>query len=80
MKYAKVAISIDEALLKRVDRLVKAKTFESRSQAFQRAVEEKLSRLDKTRLARECAKLDPKLEKSLADETLKSALKEWPEY
>ena len=26
MKYAKVAISIDEALLKRVDRLVRSKT------------------------------------------------------
>jgi Arc/MetJ-type ribon-helix-helix transcriptional regulator len=80
MKYAKVAISIDEALLKRVDRLVRSKTFQSRSQAFQHAVEEKLNRLDKSRLARECAKLSRREEKVLADLGLSEDAKEWPDY
>lgn len=80
MKYAKVAISIDESTLKQVDRLVRSKTFESRSQAFQHAVKEKLSRLDKTRLARECAKLNKKEEKTFADLGLSEDLKSWPDY
>ena len=80
MKYAKVAISIDEALLRRVDRLVRSKTFETRSQAFQHAVEEKLNRLDKSRLARECSKLNRTEEKKLADLGLSKDAKEWPDY
>ena len=77
---AKVAISLDENTLDRLDRLVKNHVFPNRSQAIQEAVEEKLSRLDRSRLARECAKLDPAFEKSLAEEGLSEELAEWPEY
>ncbi len=80
MARAKVAISLDENTLDRLDRLVKKQLFPNRSQAIQEAVEEKLSRLDRSRLARECAKLDPAIEKSLADEGLSEELAEWPEY
>jgi len=80
MARAKVAISLDENTLDRLDRLVKKQVFPNRSQAIQEAVEEKLSRLDRSRLARECAKLDPAFEKSLADEGLSEELAEWPEY
>ena len=80
MARAKVAISLDESTLGRLDRLVKNQVFPNRSQAIQEAVEEKLSRLDRSRLARECAKLDPASEKSLAEETLSEDLAEWPEY
>ena len=80
MKYAKVAISIDEALLQRVDRLVKSRKFASRSEAFQAAVREKIARLDKTRLASECAKLSKKEEQAIADEGLKRDLESWPAY
>ena len=80
MKSSKVAISIDESLLKKVDRLVRAQAFESRSQVFQQAVQEKLSRIDKSRLAEECAKLNKRTEKALADEGLSQDLKEWPDY
>ena len=59
MSSAKVAISIDEQLLQRVDKLVKEAVFHSRSEAIQQAVAEKLTRIDRDRLARECAKLDP---------------------
>jgi hypothetical protein len=46
----------------------------------QEAVREKLDRLDRSRLARECAKLDPSEEKQLAEEGLTEDLKTWPEY
>jgi len=54
--------------------------FPNRSQAIQEAVEEKLSRLEHGRLARECAKLDPAFEKALAEEGLSEELAEWPVY
>jgi metal-responsive CopG/Arc/MetJ family transcriptional regulator len=80
MARAKVAISLDENTLDRLDRLVKKQAFPNRSQAIQEAVEEKLARLDRSRLARECAKLTPAFEKSLAEEGLSNELAEWPEY
>lgn len=80
MSAAKVTISIDQALLKKVDSLVKARVFDSRSQAIQSAVQDKVARIDKSRLARECSKLDKSFEQSLADEGLETEIEEWPEY
>lgn len=80
MSVAKVTISIESNLLKKVDRLVKERVFSNRSQAVQAAVEEKVSRLDSNRLARECAKLDKAEEQSLADLGLASEAEEWLEY
>ena len=74
----KVAITIDRQLLRRLDRLVAEKRFPNRSRAIQEAVEEKLTRLDRTRLAREAGKLDRRFEQKLADEGL-SGEAEWPE-
>jgi metal-responsive CopG/Arc/MetJ family transcriptional regulator len=70
MAKAKIAITLDEAYLGRVDELVRQSLFASRSQTMQEAVQEKLARLDRRRLARECAKLDPAFEKALAEEGL----------
>ena len=80
MTRAKVAVSLDEGLLNRLDRLVSKAVFPNRSQAIQVAVEEKLERLERSRLARECAKLDPDYEKSIAEEGLSEDLSGWPEY
>jgi Arc/MetJ-type ribon-helix-helix transcriptional regulator len=80
MSTTKVAITIDERLLRRVDALVRQEAFASRSGAIQQAVEDKLTRLDHSRLAREWAKLDPKAEQAQADEGLGRDLTEWPEY
>ena len=80
MAKSKVAISLDVRILEKLDRLVEAAVFPSRSQAIQVAVEEKLARLERSRLARECAKLDPTFEKTLAEEGLSEELAEWPEY
>ena len=77
---AKVAISLDESTLERLDKLVERAVFSNRSQAIQEAVEEKLARLERSRLARECAKLDPAFEKALAEEGMSEDVEEWPEY
>jgi metal-responsive CopG/Arc/MetJ family transcriptional regulator len=80
MPRSKVAISMDESTLHRLDVLVRQRVFPSRSQAIQSAVEEKLERMDRGRLARECAKLDPEFEKALAEEGMSEDLRQWPEY
>jgi metal-responsive CopG/Arc/MetJ family transcriptional regulator len=80
MAKSKVAISLDESTLDRLDKLVEKAVFTSRSQAIQEAVEEKLARLNRSRLAKECAKLDPAFEKALAEEGLSKDAAEWPEY
>jgi Arc/MetJ-type ribon-helix-helix transcriptional regulator len=80
MATAKIAISLDEGTVKRLDRLVKSRIFPSRSKVIQDAVEEKLNKMGKGRLARECAKLDPEFEKALAEEGLSAEADQWPEY
>jgi metal-responsive CopG/Arc/MetJ family transcriptional regulator len=80
MGRSKVAISLDEQVLNRLDHLVRKAVFQNRSQAIQIAVKEKLERLERSRLAQECAKLDPDFEKSLAEEGLSEELSGWPEY
>lgn len=80
MRKTKVAITIDENLVERIDRLVTQRRFSSRSSAFQRAVEAQLERLDRNRLARECGKLDQKQERIVAEEGASRDLEGWPEY
>ena len=80
MPRSKIAISLDALLLERLDRFVKEEVFPNRSQAIQAAVEEKLARLKKGSLARECAKLDPRFEKALAEDGLSEDLPDSPEY
>lgn len=77
---AKIAISLEKATVARLDRLVEEEFFPNRSQAIEEAVSEKLERLERSRLARECAKLDPDFEKGLAEEGSSEDLAEWPEY
>ncbi len=80
MSQTKVAITIGEEVLARVDALVKQRVFANRSRAIQEAVQEKLERMDRSRLAEECAKLDPAFEKAMADEGLSEELVAWPKY
>ena len=79
MSTTKVAITIDEKTLVRLDRMVKARKFPSRSRAVQDAVEEKLNRMEKNRLAAECDKLDVEFERDMAEEGMVE-IAEWPEY
>lgn len=80
MPRAKIAITIDEVLLERLDKLVGKNQLPNRSKAIEAALFEKLARLDRTRLARECDKLDRSEEASLADEGLELDASLWPEY
>ena len=80
MSKTKVALTLDSALLQRVDELVDRRRFRNRSQAIEAALADKLQRLARTRLARESGKLNPRDEKRLADEGLAEDLASWPEY
>lgn len=68
MAGSRVAITLDVKTLARLDRLVKSHVFPNRSKAIQEAVQEKLVRLVRGRLARECAKVDPEEEIAMAEE------------
>ena len=80
MGKAKIAITLDEEYIDQLDIFVRKHVFQNRSQAIQEAVKEKLARIKRTRLAKECSKLDPAFEKALAEEGLTEDLSQWPEY
>ena len=80
MALAKIAITIEHDLVKKLDLLVKEKTFPNRSNIIQEAVKEKLDKMDRSRRALECAKLDPDFEQSLAEEGFSKEIDSWPEY
>ncbi len=80
MAASKIAITIDDKLLKQLDIMVKSKMYPNRSKAIQEAVADKLQRLERTRLAQECAKLDPVYEQNMAEEGLAMEMDKWPEY
>lgn len=80
MASVKGAVTIDRQALHRVDALVSKKVFPNRSRAVQAALADKLARMERGRLASECAKLDPKFEKAIAEEGLKQELDGWPQY
>ena len=74
MNKTKIAITLDQRTVKCIDRLVWEEVFPSRSQVIQEAVEEKLQRMERSRLAKECAKLDPAFEKAMAEEGMSEEL------
>ena len=80
MSTVKIAITIEDKTLKRLDALVERRIYPNRSRLIQEAIREKLARIDRSRLARECAKLDTEYEQSLAEEGMSEELAEWPEY
>ena len=79
MPKTKVAVTVDSKLLETLDELIARRQFPNRSQAIESALAEKLARIGRIRLARECAMLDPQEEKQLAEEGL-GRLDEWPAY
>jgi len=80
MNKAKIAVTLDQNIVEHLDRFVKENVFTNRSRAIQEAVQEKLERMERSRLARECAKLDPVFEKAMAEEGLSEDTSEWPKY
>ncbi len=80
MGKAKIAITLDEEFIGELDRLVGEHVFQNRSQAIQDAVSEKLTRMKRSRLSIECAKLEPAFEKAMAGEGLTEDANRWPQY
>ena len=80
MAKTKVAITLGSQTLRRVDRLVRDARYPNRSQAIEAAVAAQLERLEHRRLADECAKLDPAVERAMADAGLGLDAAGWPEY
>ena len=68
MAASKIAITINDNQLKQLDLMVTNKADPNRSKVIQEAVADQLKRLERSRLAQECAKLDPKYEQSIAEE------------
>jgi hypothetical protein len=61
-------------------KIVKIKYSSGRNKVIEKAISEKLMRFEKSRLAEECAKLDPAFEHSIAEEGFSAEQEEWPEY
>ncbi|MDQ3516227.1 MAG: ribbon-helix-helix domain-containing protein [Gemmatimonadota bacterium] len=80
MPKAKIAVTLDARLLRKLDELVDQQRVPNRSQLVEAAVAEKLARVHKTRLASECAKLDRDEEVKLAEEGFVTDGEAWPEY
>jgi Arc/MetJ-type ribon-helix-helix transcriptional regulator len=76
----KIAITLDKHYIGELDRMVNSHVFNSRSQAIQVAVGEKLARMRRTRLAEECEKLDAVAERAMTEEGFATDMKIWPEY
>lgn len=76
----KVAVSIEDRLIREVDLLVRDDRYPSRSQAIEAAVAEHLRRIKRRRLAEACALLDPSEEVALAEEGLGTDATAWPPY
>ena len=80
MTTTKVAVTLDADLLAQLDQLVAQRVFPNRSKAIQEAVQDKLARVRRSRLARECPTLDPAMEQALAEEGMDRELASWPQY
>ncbi|MXY98318.1 MAG: ribbon-helix-helix protein, CopG family [Gemmatimonadetes bacterium] len=77
---SKIVITLDEEIVRQLDYLIVQQSYENRSQAIEEAVSEKLDRLKRERLARECAQLDPVKERELAEEGIEEDADNWPKY
>jgi metal-responsive CopG/Arc/MetJ family transcriptional regulator len=80
MAATKVAITIDSSLLAELDRLVEQQIFPNRSKAIQEALSDKLTRMRRSRLAQESAKLSIEEEQAFAEEGIQQDMEQWPEY
>ena len=80
MAMAKVAVTIDQDLLREVDRWVTDGQFPNRSRAFQEGLQRlRQERTQRSRLLHELSRLDPEEERAMADEALVGD-QEWPRY
>ncbi len=76
MSAAKIAITVDQELLRWVDRWVAQRRVASRSQVFRQTLREKVEHWKHSRLAEEVKKLNVKEERGLAKESFSADA--WP--
>lgn len=74
----KIAVTLEQRTVAALDRWVKEGRYPNRSRALESAVNLLSEREKRTRLARELAKIDPREEKQLAEESLGNRAR--PEY
>ncbi len=70
MSASKIAITLDERLLRIIDRWVKQGRYPNRSKAVQAAIHSQVERWKRTRLESELDKLDIAEERALASEPM----------
>ena len=75
-----ITITVDDAVLETLDRLVEDAVYPDRDLAIQEAVKHRFSRVDDAIFERELAKIDPEFERQMSEEGLAQDLLEWPEY
>jgi metal-responsive CopG/Arc/MetJ family transcriptional regulator len=80
MRKCRIGVTLDQSILKKLDRLVRQRCFPSRGAAIREAIQEKVQRVSRRRLARECTKLDPFEEQRLAEVGFAKDVRDWPEY
>lgn len=80
MPKTKVAITLEADTIRRIDRLVRESRYPNRSQAIEAAANEMLRRIGRTRLAEECAKVDPAEEREWSELGIVHDMAQWPEY
>ena len=68
MARQRISVSLDERTLRRLDRWVREGIYPTRSRAIEGAIASQPSPADLRRFVRECQKLDPQEEGSLAEE------------
>ena len=73
------SVTLDEAILADLDRLVQIRAYPDRGHAIEDALREGLLLLRRSSLAAECEGLDPEEEQALAEERLQGE-GAWPEY
>ena len=79
MSVAKIAISLDKALLKKLDVFISQEDISSRSLIISQAIEAILNARSREAFKRECDKLDSKEEQTMAEEKFNGEV-EWEKF
>lgn len=77
---AKIAITIDEEYLNKIDCLVKEHVVPSRSSIIEEAIQDKLVYFDHELLIQECQKLNKDEEQEMSEQGMNIESEEWPKY
>lgn len=80
MPKAKIAITINEDIVDKIDQLVKKHDYQNRSQVIEDAIREKLLKINKYRLSKELNNIDIDEERKMAEEGIEGEINEWAQY